>query len=174
MNILLKTRFDISHHVTPTGAAGPVDFNATGDKWIITPAAPIWMQKFGIVCIALMDPDAGGFVLALDRRVTVGSDTGRVEVATLTRADAQTIAAGTGVYREIVLPVAESTVDAGDAPDHKVNVEPTGPAVFTAGQEAVFEVTNAVGAVSTGYIWAEYLQHPAAGPDFASMVKVAS
>jgi hypothetical protein len=182
MNILLKTRFEVSHHVTPTGAAGPVDFNATGDKWILTAAgAPFWIVKWGIRVIAQMTPDAGGFVIALDKRILQGSDVGRLDDIQLITRPLTTgiIAAGAGVYREVILPVAEATV-AGSvdvpfgSPASKVNVEPAGPLVIKSGEEAVFEVTNAVGAASTGYIWAELYEHPPVGADFLTMTKVTS
>ncbi len=131
---------------------GPVDFNAIGDKFIFTPAAPVDIYRWGYVTYEAQDPDAGGFVIALDKRITAGSDTGRVEQATITRADAEVTGAGKEVYNRVVLPVAE--VVSGDG--SKFNVGPNGPLHLSPGEEAVIEVTNAVGAASTGVVFIEY------------------
>lgn len=154
----LNKVFVVSTLPTPTGAnGGPVDFNATGDKFILTPVAPIEIVRFGFVTDAAMDPDAGGFVLALDHRPTAGSDTGRTESATLTRTDTQTVAAGSLVYREVVL----ADTDGETAEDGETRyVAPSGPLSVDVGEQAVLEVTNAVGAASTGYVFIEYVQKP--------------
>lgn len=171
MHELLTKRFDVSVLPTPTGTAGgPVDFNATGDKFIITPAAPIDIYRYGAVFDAATDPDAGGFVLALDWRPTAGSDSSRAEIMTLTRADAETSAAGTGIYGKVVVAVAQATGSDGSL----VNVGPSGPLEVDPGEQAVIEVTNAVGAASTGYVWVEYVQHPFAGSRIANMTEETS
>lgn len=155
MHDLLNKRVLMSILPSPLGTAGgPVDFNATGDKFIFTPIQPVDIYRFGFVTIEAMDPDAGGFVLAIDKRVTVGSDTSRVEVDTITRADADTVAAGKVVYKDIDL----EDLDGETAEDGNLrNVGPAGPMHLDPGDEAVIEVTNAVGAASTGYVWIEYV-----------------
>lgn len=153
MNDLLHYRRDVSTLITPTGVnGGPIDFNATGDKYIYTPCAPIDVYRWGFITDAAMDPDAGGFVLALDHRITAGSDTGRTEKATITRADAETVAAGKLVYGRVEIAVAETVAVDGS----KVNVDPAGPLRVNPGEQVVIEVTNAVGAASTGYVFIEY------------------
>lgn len=144
----------------PTGTSetspatfGPVDFNATGDKFGFAPATPIYITRFGLLTVNAMNPDANGFVLALDHRPTAGSEAGRTEKDTLTRALAQTVAAGKIVYRDVLIPVAQATgVDKS-----LVNVGPAGPLLVRPGEEAVLKVTNAVGAVSTGRVWIEFI-----------------
>ncbi len=154
MNDLLHYRREVSVLPTPTGAnGGPVDFNATGDKFIITPCAPIDIYRWGFVTDAAMDPDAGGFVIALDHRITAGSDSGRTEKATITRADAETVAAGKLVYQRPIIAVAQAAQGDGSLLD----VGPSGPVRVMPGEQAVIEVTNAVGAASTGYVFVEYV-----------------
>lgn len=161
MHELLNKRIAINVLPTPTGGAGgPVDFNATGDKYIFTSPVPIDVYRWGFITIEAMDPDAGGFVLALDYRPTVGSDTSRVEVGSITRADANTVAAGAVVYHDLTLAVAESTTAGLGATTQRINVGPDGPYRVEPGAELVIEVTNAVGAASTGYVWIEYVQQP--------------
>jgi hypothetical protein len=166
---LLQKRFVTSQFPTQVedapAAGGVVDFNATGDKFGFQVIVPIDVYRFGIITNAAMDPDAGGFVLALDKRVLVGSDAGRVEIDVLTRADAQTVAQGKVVAREVIVPVAQANGDdtlAGGVTDQTsvVNVGPNGPARFVPGDELILEVTNAVGAASTGYVWFEYAELP--------------
>lgn len=137
-------------------AGGPVDFNATGDKFAYAPVVPVDIYRWGYQTIAAQDPDAGGFVLALDFRPTLGSDTDRVEVATITRADAEVAAAGSVVFNEIIKNVAQATLPGIGS---YLNVAGTGPLRLEPGQEAVIEVTNAVGAASTGYVWLEVVEH---------------
>lgn len=168
MHDFLNKQYLVSTLITPTGVnGGPVDFNATGDKFIITRPHPFDVMRWGIITIEAMDPDAGGFVLALDKRVTVGTDTDRVEVDTLTRANADLIAAGHVVYKDVELQVAQATGSDGSL----VNVGPAGPAHFEPGQEAVFEVTNAVGAASTGYIFAEIVVRPFNDAGYATVTE---
>ena len=153
MQDLMRLNRDVSTLITPTGVnGGPVDFNSTGDKYIYTPCGPIEIYRWGFITDVAMDPDAGGFVIALDHRITAGSDTGRTEKATITRADAETVAAGKLVYGRVEIPVAEATGVDGS----KVNVGPNGPLRVNPGEQAVIEVTNAVGAASTGYVFIEY------------------
>lgn len=155
MHDLLHRVRRISILPTPDGAAGgPVDFNSTGDKYIYTPASKAEIYRFGFITDAAMDPDAGGFVLALDHRPTAGSDTNRAEKQTITRADAETVAAGKLVYADVVIPVAEAVQGDGS----KLNVGPAGPLVVMPGEQAVIEVTNAVGAASTGYVFLEVME----------------
>lgn len=155
MHDLLRRVRHVSTLITPTGVnGGPVDFNATGDKFIYTPASKSEIYRFGFIADAAMDPDAGGFVLALDWRPTAGSDTDRVEKATITRADTETVAAGKLVYADVVIAVAQATGVDGSL----VNVGPSGPLVVMPGEQAVVEVTNAVGAAATGYIFIEVME----------------
>lgn len=168
---------------TPTGSAGgPVDFNATGDKLLFAPAQPIEVYRFGFQTIEAMDPDAGGFVIALDIRPTIGSDTSRTEVETITRADADTVAAGKVVYKDVIIAVAAAAGDdtlTGGATTQTstLNVGPSGPKHVMPGQEIVIEVTNAVGAASTGYVFIEYaelgwaLPNTTAGTDGEDVIK---
>ena len=157
---LVQKRYVYS--IFPTGGGvedtntdgGPVDLNATGDKFGFAPACPIDIYRFGLISAVALDPDAGGFVLALDLRPTAGSDTNRVEKDTLTRADAQTVAAGKVVYRDVIIPVAETTGNDGS----KVNVGPSGPLHVRPGEEVILEVTNALGAAGTARLFIEYAE----------------
>ena len=154
MNDLLRRVRIVNVAVTPTGVNGPVDFNSLGDKFIYTPVTTAHIYRYGYITNTSQDPDAGGFVLALDHRPTAGSDTGRTEKQTITRADADVLAAGRCVYADVVINVAEVTAIDGS----KFNVDPAGPLTVIPGQEVVIEVTNAMGAAATGYVFLEVME----------------
>lgn len=164
---LLQKRYILSQFPTPVGASpaagGLVDFNSTGDKFTYAPPGPIDVYRFGLISAAALDPDAGGFVMAIDKRPTAQSDTNRTEIDTLTRADAQTVAAGTVLYRDIIVPVAEANGDdtlvgGVTAQTSRINVGPSGPLRINPGEELVLEVTNAMGAAGTGQVWIEIVE----------------
>ena len=154
MNDLLRRVRLVSAAVTPAGLNGPVDFNSTGDKFIYTPVTTAHVYRFGFITNTAQDPDANGFVLSLGHRITAGTDTGRVERATITRADADITAAGRCVYADVLINVAETTAIDGS----KFNVDPAGPLTAIPGQEIVISVTNANGAASTGYVFLEVME----------------
>ena len=139
-----------------------VDFTTTGDKWVLTPARPINIIRWGIVADALIDVGAG-MVVALDFRPTAGSDSGRVNGATSSGRDTAggtlstgttDVAAGSGSYRDLV-PVAASGLSATGTGEYGgFQVDP--------GEQAVFEVTDAADtAGSSGVLFVEYVTMPA-------------
>lgn len=173
MHDLLNRVTVVSTLITPLGVnGGPIDFNSTGDKFIFTPINPADIYSWGVVFDAAVDPDAGGFVLALDFRPTAGSDTNRVEKATITRTDTQLVAAGRGLFNRLILPVASTTFPVLGSGTGVLQVEPAGPLEVNPGEQAVIEVTNAVGAAATGYVFIDYVNKPLAGTRFANMTEV--
>jgi len=155
MNDLLKMKNRTSDKATPTGSGGPIVFTTTGDKYIVTPSVPIDIYRWGIIYTTAKD--ATSMVVTLAKRVTAGSDTGRVVQDTMT--DTAARAAGVVVQRETILPVAQATAEDGSLR----NVDPAGPIEINPGQEAVFAVTDAADATGIGYIFVEYIEKPFAG-----------
>lgn len=158
MHDLLNKRVVVSILPSPLGTAGgPVDFTATGDKFIFTPALPADVYRWGIITNALLDVGAG-FVAALDHRPTAGSDTNRVEKDTITvSAD---VAAGQVVYSQAIGADADGEVGEDGTVRY---VAPTGPVEVNPGEELVIEVTNAADTAGTGYVFIEYVEKPLAG-----------
>ena len=74
---------------------------STGDKSIWTAFHPMQVARIGILITVATNYDTltASAVVAFDRRVTYGSDTGRVEMARLTIPDAKV--AGTVIYVDI-------------------------------------------------------------------------
>jgi len=137
----LYRRSDMSQAVTAA-----VSVATTGDKANLVAVVPINIVRWGFIATVAL---TGAPVFALDKRITVGSDTGRVNAATSGGDDTAggtltpgTLAAGAGAFRE-------------------VNQVP-GPFKLNPGEEAIFEVTTAAGAGS-GYFFAEYEEEGFAG-----------
>lgn len=170
MNIQLFRKTAVSRSATPTGGNGPVVFTSTGDKYILTPAMPLDVIRFGI--IYSVAKDATSMVVTLDKRVTVGSDTGRVTISTMTDAAARAVAAD--VYQEPgTLATAAATQSVAEDGSLR-NVDPVGPYHIVPGQELVIAVTDAADSTGQGYVWIEYNEYPFAGSDVASAVKIAA
>lgn len=173
MHELLQTRTVISNLATPTGSGGPVVFTTTGDKFIFTPANPVKLLKWGVIFSTSLSTGANGLVLELDKRITAGSDTGRVdEVDTLTVAvNNTTYVGGLGVYRDpytasvanVTTPASEVaaagplgvslTIQAGQA---QLQLKP--------GEEWVVTCETAASTAGQGYIWIEYAYLPISKP----------
>lgn len=170
MNIQLFRKTAVSRAASPTGSNGPVVFTSTGDKFIITPAMPLDVIRFGI--IYTVAKDATSMVVTLDKRVTAGSDTGRVTISTMTDTAARAVTAI--VYQEpgtlTTAAATQSTAEDGSLR----NVDPVGPYHITPGQELVIAVTDAADATGQGYVWVEYNEYPFAGSDVAAAVKLAA
>lgn len=140
-------------------AGGYVDFNATGEKYILTSPVPIDVYRFGISVATTLTPTAATFTLTLKKRVTIGTTSGGSTIDSLRRAVGQVVAAGKVAYRDVIVPIAETLVPTG-APGlggQKFNTRSGGgPLHLKPGEEAVLEVTTAAGAASTGLVWIEY------------------
>lgn len=120
---------------------------STGDKFIVTPSGPIDIVRWGVLFNAAITNDSG--IVALDKRVTAGSDTGRLDAAGGTLTVTGNIVAGKGIY-----------------------VEPSTPLSIDPGQEAVFEVTDAAQNVGNVFYWYEFIERPFVAPRIANMTKV--
>jgi hypothetical protein len=155
MNDLLAMAYRVSDKVTPTGSGGPIVFTSTGDKYIFTPMIPIDVYRWGIIYSTAKD--ATSMALTLARRPTVGSDTNRVVLDTLTDTSAR--AQGVVTQRELVLPVAQATAEDGTPR----NVDPAGPVEVNPGQELVIAVTDAADVSGQGYVFIEYIEKPFSG-----------
>ena len=168
MHDLLNRRIRVSESVTPTGANGPIVLTTTGDKWIITPANPIAIQRWGVVINTAKD--ASALVITLETRITAGSDTGRVVSDTMTDS-ATARAAGISLERKIVGTNPNQTTGSDNS---KVNQAPIvgGGIVILPGQEAVFKVGTASATTGAGYFYADYTEF-AAVPVIASTASTA-
>lgn len=157
MNILLQKRVRVSESVTPTGANGPVAMTSTGDKWIITPANPIAILRWGFIVNTAKD--ASAFVATLATRPTAGSDTNRAVSDTMT--DSATARAAGIVLERKPLGANPNTISASNPSDTSlINVAEGGPVKILPGQEAVFAVTTAAASTGAGYFYAEYTEEP--------------
>lgn len=136
--------------------------NAAADVLTFTTAVPADVYRFGYVAVASLDPDAGGFVVALDKNVLGGA---RTEIETVDRTDTQVVAAGQVVFHDVVVPVAESSVTGNGGSVTKVNVGPAGPLHLAPGDQAILEITNTSGVAVNIIPFIEYVEHDFVQPD---------
>jgi hypothetical protein len=138
-----------------------VDLNATGDTIILTPAVPIDVFRWGFIANAAIDVTAGE--VALDHRPLVASDTGRVQVQTMTFGAAQNIVQGEMYFADIVLANAQAagddTLSGGTTPQTSlVDTAPDGPFRCDPGGQMVIEVVGAFDGAGTAVFFIEYWQ----------------
>lgn len=121
--------------VTKTDVSGPdTDLNATADVLIVAPIKPINVVRFGFIVDNTTDSGTT-LVLSLDKRVDAGTDTGRVELATLS--PTATVTQGDGLYFDLT---------------SREEINP--------GEELVVEVKTAAGVASTGRVFVESVEYP--------------
>lgn len=172
MNEFLKRQVLVSTAATPTGGNGPIVLTTTGDKFIFTPAAPVRLRKWGFIISTSLNTTGAALTCELDLRVTVGTDTGRVNKDTLTVAVTNTTyVAGKGVYRDPFTASSASTSTAsqvtGSGPQgYTLNTVTSGQTDLYAvpGQEYVIEVTQGAGTAGQGYAFIEYDLLPLSKP----------
>lgn len=109
---------------------------SAADHYAFQPMRPIVVTGFGFVTTEAVGDATTEAVIALDHRVTAGSDTGRVEKATITFAGG---AVG-GAIGDVVMCKNSTT-----------GIVPFDPFLVTPGQQVVFEhKTAASGGTTTG------------------------
>lgn len=143
-----------------------VDFNSTGDTVVITPATPIDIYRWGFIALANVNVTAGE--VALDHRPLAASDSGRVQIQTMTFSSAQDLVAGEMYYADVFLPNAETTGEdnlsvaggfGGNAAQvSAVNTGPDGPWRVDPGGQVVLEIVGAFDAAGTCICFIQYCE----------------
>lgn len=154
MNDLLQKRVVVSELATATGSGGPVVFTSTGDKFIMSPANPLKILRWGIVWAVAKD--ASALVVTLAQRPTAGSDTARAVIDTLS--DSAARAAGVQVERKFSGTNPNSSTGSDGS---LVNIAAGGLPIIYPGQQAVIAVTTGASSTGQGYLYAEYIEYPA-------------
>ena len=132
---------------TLTWVTGTVALDGTADLATFTPGRPIRLRRFGYVWNAGTVTAPQTLALALDKRVLIGSATGRVNIATIAGATSET--QGLGAYTRIGAAAGgDIDIDA----DEELVVETTAGA--TAGDGVVFVEYEALPFVSASFIGA--------------------
>ncbi len=173
LNELLKTVVHRSNRATENGANGPVVLTSTGDKYVVTAIAPMRLLKWGfMIDDTALDTTSAALILDLDKRITAGSDTGRVaDIDTLTVAVTnQAYTLGKGAYRDGFTTSTKSTTQdqpsnsgpvGGNAPDQE-----NGQGQFTlkAGEQWVIDVRQGAGTAGKGKLFIEAVLLPISKP----------
>ena len=128
--------------------------DSTGDKGGFAPVVPIDIVRWGYIVDETALDVGAGFTVALDHRVTAGTDTGRVAIDTIVRTT--DLALGKGVVKELILAVSQATAEDGSLRD----VSGTGPFQVDPGEEVIFEVTDAADTTGDVQYWFEYYELP--------------
>lgn len=112
---------------------------STADIATFTFGTPIEVYEFGVVITTALTA-SDNLIIAADKRVTAGSDTGR----------------GSGDVGTLTIAAADSGgVDEGDT----IICRPTSPVVILPGEQVVIEVTNAC-AAGDGFAFINYRALP--------------
>lgn len=172
MQDFLHPRTLVSVLATPTGSGGPVVLTSTGDKYIVTPAAPLMILKWGLVLSTSLSTGGNGLVCNLDKRPTAGSDTNRTTLDTLSVGTSNTtFVAGLGIYRDPFTASSTATTPASEVANagplgNTANTITSGQQALTIipGQELVMKVATAASTTGQGYFWLEYIQLPISKP----------
>lgn len=112
------------------------DMSSTGDKVTLTPAVPVEIVSFGVICTTVFVA-AASLVFKCDKRVTAGSDTGRTDgtLGTLTATATQAAISPGSLIRS--RPDGLSSAFAGPAPA-AANM------VVLPGEQAILELTTGI------------------------------
>ena len=129
---------------TLTWVTGTVALDGTGDKATFTPCRPVRIRRFGYAWNAGTVTTSASLDIDLDKRVLIGSDTGRVQIATI--AGVASEAQGDGAYTRV-----------GAAGGGAIDVD--------ADEEVVVDVENAA-AAGDGVVFIEYEELPFVNADF--------
>lgn len=124
-------------YLTQNSGETPIALTATGDDWDVTFAQPADIVRVGFIVTAAFDSTANT-VVAVDKRPTAGSDTGR----------------GDGDIATINIPddTAAGTVWTVEVNPSSIQVD--------AGEQIVFQVTTAASSAGSGIYFVEYQPRP--------------
>lgn len=135
-------------------SAAATSIASTGDKFTFTPTKPVDVVRWGFIADVAV---TGSPVIAMDKRPTAGSDTGRVDGATASGVDTAggsispgAISQGKGVYHNL---------------SGLLSVNP--------GEQLVAQVTTAAGA-GTGTFFVEYYERSFVGDAKSGQNRIAN
>lgn len=152
-----------------------VDFGgSTGVVAVMNFGGPVEVIRFGITVDdnELLDVGAG-FALALKKYLVPGSSTNAVTLGTIT--STADVAKGSGLYND--LKAGDDDGEAGE--DGSVrhesprnNYDDGNKFIVLAGEQLVFDLTDAADTSGKGQVWVEVVNRPFAGTDIATMTEV--
>jgi len=117
------------------------DFSATGENFSEPFANPIDIYRFGYIAETAVVVDATA-AASLEAEVA-GGGTNRVSGSVLSLVDADDHAIGRVIYTDVVIPVAESTLNTVGIGGQKRNVDPSGPFHVRPGERVSINITDA-------------------------------
>lgn len=153
----------VLENITTDRTFGPIVFTATAAdiKFAFAPAGPIRVYRFGILAQTAFT--VGSFRLTLGQYDQAVANL--VAGTTVTLTPTVDFAAGKGVYRDVLVPVAQTTINAVGIGGQVSNVKPVGPLTIFPGQSVGIALTT-VATAGTGRLFIEYAELPQEGFEF--------
>lgn len=136
------------------------DLSATGENLSEPFATAIDVYRFGYISETAVVVDAT-MAISLEAE-PAGGGTNRVSGKTLAMVDADDHIQGVVVFTDVIIPVAETTLNSVGIGGQKKNVDPSGPFHVFAGERVSMNVTDA-GTSGTVRWFIEYVEQPFIG-----------
>ena len=151
------------HDQVHNTALNALDIDSSSGAYEFVPGVPVDVYRAAFVVTTGVTHGGSGATVDIYHRPTAGSSGSQVKQATWL---IPPTVAGKVAYKDLVLPVAETTGLDGS----KVNVGPGGPIRIEAGQSILFDV-NSEGTAGAGYLVIEFVKLPFAGDTIENAVK---
>ncbi|MFH1764631.1 MAG: hypothetical protein ABIF09_10605 [Gemmatimonadota bacterium] len=137
-----------------------IDIDSGSDTYDFIPGRPIDLVRVGFIATTDVANAASTVTIQVIWRPTAGVNTSEEVKDTFTVTDTTTISRGSGVYRNLDIPVAQATGADGSL----VDVGPSGPVRVLPGEALQFKVGNAADS-GAGVLFFDYVELPFAGED---------
>lgn len=144
-------------------ALNDLDIDSASGSYEWAPGVPVDVFRVGFSVETAITHGGAGATVDIYYRPTAGASGSQVLIDQWLIVP---MAAGKVAYKDIVVPVAESTAIDGS----KVNVGPDGPQRIPAGGSIFFDV-NSQGTAGAGRLFIEYWKLPFAGDAIANAIK---
>lgn len=177
MHDLLQVRTAVYPAVGAAVTTDLVDFGgSTGVVAVMNFGVPIEVIKFGLTVDDAETLDVGaGFALALKKYLIPGSSTNAVTLGTITRGTDADVAKGDGLYNDLSDgdengETAEDGTTRYESPRN--NFDDGNKFIVKAGEQLVFDLTDAADTSGKGQVWVQYVERPFVTQDITGFTKV--
>lgn len=173
MHDLLQVRTAVYPAVGAAVTTDLVDFGgSTGVVAVMNFGVPIEVLRMGITVDDAETLDVGaGFSIALKKYLIPGSSTNAVTLGTITRGLDADVAKGAGLYNN--LDTGDTDGETGEDGElrnesPRNNFDDGNKFILEAGQQLVWDLTDAADTSGKGQVWVQYVERPFAGTQVPS------
>lgn len=135
----------------------------TSDTYEWVPGGPAALIRVGFHATTAVVHNSAACLVTMTLRTIAGTGGSVVDTMQVV-ANGATLAANSGVYRDIVRPVAQATAEDGSLRD----VGPSGPIIVDNPNGSVLFTVSVAAASGAGKLWLEYVMLPWAGANIPS------